>query len=386
MMFTRICKIPEKQSFFMFGPRGTGKTTLINSILSTDDWSIDLLKNDIYLAYKKDPSLFRKEAEKRIQDAKTQRIFIDEIQRIPELLNEVHYLIEKYHCQFILTGSSARKLKREATNLLAGRAFTRHLFPLVYEELGGRFDLDSALQYGTLPAVIQFGIQDKRDFLKAYTETYLKEEIQAEALVRNIGGFLRFLEVAASQCGEMVNFSSIGRDCSVATRTVQSYYEILEDTLVALRLEPWRRSVRKRLSGHPKFYIFDLGVTNSINNRIREEIDPKTKGRLFEQLVVLETHRMISYLNSDLRMFYWRTNHGSEVDLIFEKWGKVIAGVEIKSSMQISGADLTGLRSLREDYPEAKGIIVTRLPHSFNLDFATVMPFEEYIGWLKEVS
>jgi predicted AAA+ superfamily ATPase len=335
--------------------------------------------------YKKDPSQLRREIEKKIERKALRRIFIDEIQRIPELLNEVHYLIEKYKCQFILTGSSARKLKKGAVNLLAGRAFTRHLYPIVYEELKEKFDLDETLKYGSLPLIFSLTEEEKRDFLKSYAETYLKEEIQAEALVRNLGGFVRFLEIVASQCGQMVNFSSIGRDCMLPNRTVQSYFEILEDTLVVLRLDPWRKSIRKRLTGHPKYYLFDIGVTNSINNRLHGEIEPQIKGHLFEQFIILETYRMISYSNSDVRIFYWRTKDKSEVDLVFERRGEIIAGVEIKSSAQISSADMTGLKSLREDYSKAEMIITSRLPNSFNLDFATVMSFIDYITWLKNI-
>ncbi len=382
-MLQRLCKLPEKRSFFLFGARQTGKTTLVRSLLSPQDWAIDLLKNDTYFSYKKDPSLFRREAEKKIANQPSLRIMIDEIQKVPELLSEVHYLIEQYPgIQFMMTGSNARKLRRGAANLLAGRAFSRMLFPLTYQETAPQFHLEDTLLYGSLPAVLSLSPTDKRDFLRAYTDTYLKEEIQAEALVRNLGGFHRFLEVASAQCGETINFASIARESGIASRTIQSYYEILEDTLIGFRLEAWRKSARKRLLEHPKFYLFDTGVTNAINHRLEGRLDPVQKGRLFEQFIILETVRMLSYQQSDIRAYYWRTNHGAEVDLVLEKNNDLIAGIEIKSSREIARADLTGLRSLKEDYPHAKSFIVSQLPHSFDLDFATVLSFQDYFQWL----
>lgn len=383
-MFKRICNLPQKQSFFLFGPRQTGKSTLLKTQLTAQDWVVDLLQSDVFLAYKKDPAQFRREAEAKIKGG-IQAIFIDEVQRIPELLNEVHFLIEKHHCQFIMSGSSARKLKRGSANLLAGRAFARYLFPLTFEELGETFQLNEVLQFGSLPAIFSLDKKSKQDFLSTYTETYLREEIQAEALVRNLGGYIRFLEVVAAQCGELVNYSAIGRECGLPVRTVQSYFEILEETLIAVKLEPWRKSVRKRLSAHPKYYLFDTGITNSINHRVSGEIDSVTRGRLFEQLVILETHRMLAYARSEVRIFYWRTNNGAEVDLLFEKAGKIIAAAEIKSSPKISGADLSGLRSLREDMPHVETLIVSQMPNSFSLDFAKILPFAEYISWLKKL-
>lgn len=382
-MIHRICNLPTSQSFFLFGPRQTGKSTLVDHTFGQGAWKIDLLMTDVFLRYAKHPDLFRREALEKIEKEGTRWIIVDEVQRIPELLNEVHYLIEKTACLFALTGSSARKLRRGGVNLLAGRAVQRRLFPFVYEEITDSFSLADILQFGTLPGVYGRSPEDKVDILKAYTETYLTEEIQAEALVRNIGGFFRFLELAASQFGELVSYTAIGRECQVRTRTVQSYYDILEDTLIGLRLQAWPKSPRKRLVAHPKFYLFDQGVTNSLNRQLTAPPDPVRTGRLFEQWTVLETHRMLNYLGSEAGLYFWRTNHGAEVDLIIEKYGKPVAAFEIKSTSHISGNHLSGLRAFREDYPDVPLHVVAQVEHPFRLDDVLVLPWKTYVQSLR---
>ena len=378
-MIHRICNLPEKKSFFLFGPRQTGKSTLVESIWKENIWHIDLLHHEEFIKYAKEPDLFRKEAIQKITT-----VFVDEIQRVPPILNEVHSLMESFSCQFILTGSSARKLKRGGANLLAGRAVQRFLFPFVYQEIQGEFDLEDVLRFGSLPVLYQKNREEKVDILTAYTETYLKEEIQSEGLVRNLGGFSRFLEIAAAQSGELVDFTALGREAQLTARTVQSYYEILEETLVGLRLPPWRKSVRKRLTAHPKFYFFDTGVTNSINRRLLAPPDPLLRGRLFEQWVVLETHRLLSYQRSEARLFYWRTNTGAEVDLLIEKHGRIVTACEIKASRSIGGADLSGLRAFREDYPKTRLFVVANVPEAYERDAILVLPWREYLQNLEK--
>lgn len=383
-MIHRLCKLPKKQSFFLFGPRQTGKSTLVESIWKENIWHIDLLHHEEFIKYAKEPDLFRKEAIQKITKEKITAIFVDEIQRVPPILNEVHSLMKSLSCQFILTGSSARKLKRGGANLLAGRAVQRFLFPFVYEEIQEEFDLENILRFGALPGIYQKTKQEKIDILTAYTETYLKEEIQAEGLVRNLGGFSRFLEIAAAQSGELVDFTALGREAQLTARTVQSYYEILEETLVGLSLPPWRKSVRKRLTAHPKFYFFDTGVTNSINRRLLAPPDPRLRGRLFEQWVVLETHRLLSYQQSEARLFYWRTNTGAEVDLLIEKHGKIIAACEIKASRSVGGADLSGLRAFSEDYPKTKLFVISNVPEAYEREVVLVLPWQKYLQNLKQ--
>ena len=383
-MINRIIELPSKSSFFLFGPRQTGKSTLIKSIFTKNAWVVDLLDNDLFLQYSKYPSQFHEEAAKKIEQGVT-TIFIDEIQRVPVLLNEVQILMGKSKCQFILTGSSARKLKRGGVNLLGGRALLCHLFPFAFKEIKSSFSLEKALLYGTLPALHGLTDEEKAGILKSYVTVYLTQEIQAESIVRNLAGFSKFLDMAAAQFGELVNFSSVGRDCYLPVKTVQSYYEILEDTLIGFRLEPWRKSMRRRLSGHPKFYLFDNGVTNAINRRLTGGTDPVYMGRLFEQWIVLETYRAMHYSQSEARIYYWRTNHGAEVDLVIEKHGKVTHAFEIKSSSNISGAHLSGLRSFREEYPDAMHGLVCMARNEFDLDGVHILPWREYLELLEKI-
>lgn len=377
-MIARIIELPPEKSFFLFGPRQTGKSTLLSHTYGDKTWSIDLLFSDLFLKYSKRPEIFRLEAMEKIRRG-TETIIIDEVQRVPALLNEVHYLIENHPCRFALSGSSARKLKRERANLLAGRAVQRYLFPFTYKEVSSSFDMEEALRFGTLPAVYMAKADEKVDILKTYTETYLREEIQMEGLVRNIGGFSRFLDIAASQFGEMVNFSAVSRECHVPVRTVQSYYEILEDTLIGFRLPPWMRSARRRLVAHPRFYFFDTGVVNSINRRLTSPPDPMLKGRLFEHFIVLETYRLLKYAGSETALYFWRTNHGAEVDLVLEKNGKLVAAFEIKSTAEVTGAHLSGLRSFREEHPETPLHVVANVSDAYRIGETLVLPWREYL-------
>jgi uncharacterized protein len=378
-MIPRLLKLPARQSCLLLGPRQTGKSTLVRSVLPAGAWTVDLLEHDAAMRYAKDPSLFRREAEAKIASG-ARTIFVDEVQKVPALLDEVHSLIEKHKTRFILTGSSARKLKRGGANLLAGRAVMRRLHPLTFQEIGASFDLERALRYGTLPAVVTGTDDEVRELLRTYGEVYLREEIQAEAVVRNLGGFGRFLDVAAAQSGEILNFSAIGRDATLATRTVQEYFQILEDTLLGFRLEAWRNSPRARMVAHPRFYLFDPGVTNALNRRLTAPLDASARGRLFEQWVILECLRQIDYRNDEARLYYWRTNTGAEVDLLLEKHGKLRLAVEIKSRATISGADLTGLRSFADAHPNVPCVVVCLAPHEHKHGDFRVMPYREFIG------
>jgi len=339
---------------------------------------VDLLEHEAALRYTKDPGLFRREAEHQIR-AGVRTIFVDEVQKIPALLDEIHSLIEEHGVRFILSGSSARRLKRGGANLLAGRAIVRRLHPLTVLELGDRFDLDRALRYGTLPAAVTGDEDDARDLLRTYSEVYLREEVQLESLVRNLGGFARFLDVAAGQSGEIINFSAIGRDAMLATRTVQEYFQILEDTLLGFRLEAWRRSPRGRMVAHPRFYLFDPGVTNALNRRLSAPLDSAAFSRLFEQWVILECLRQIDYSGSEARLFYWRTHVGAEVDLLVEKHGKLRVAVEIKSKKTISGADLTGLRTFKEAHGAVPRVVACQAPRPYELEQVEVTPYLDFL-------
>ncbi len=384
-MIKRLVDLPKTRSFFLFGPRQTGKSTLARAVIGGDSWSVDLLESDLFLRYARAPELFRREAEEKILKHGIHTIFIDEVQRLPDLLNEVHLLIEKHRCRFILSGSSARKLRRGGTDLLAGRAVERFLFPFVHAEIPDSFDLEAALRFGTLPAIHGLPQAEQIDILRTYANTYLREEIQQEGLVRNLGGFSRFLDLAAAQCGELVNFSAFGRECGLPTRTVQAYYDILEETLIGYRLEPWALSPRKRLVAHQKFYLFDTGVTNAVNRRLTSPPDSSLRGRLFEQLVILETMRMRSYLRSEARLFFWRTNAGAEVDLLIEKEGRLRGAFEIKASRRIAGADLSGLRAFHADHPKVPRAVICDAAEPHELDGIRVLPWRSYIQELAEI-
>lgn len=384
-MIERIIHLPPKSSFFLFGPRQTGKSTLIQSKFTKSFWSVDLLETETFFAYSKDPSLFRREALRRIKEDGIRSICIDEVQRVPLLLNEVQILLQSTPCRFILTGSSARKLRRGEANLLGGRAVERHLFPFVYEEIKSAFDLETALRFGTLPAVWDKNTEEKRDILNAYVHSYLAEEIKSEGIVRNLGGFSKFLDLAASQFGEQVNFSSIARECQLPIRSVQSYYEVLEDTLVGFRLQPWRKSLRKRLALHPKFYFFDLGVINAVNKQLTGALSRDVQGKLFEHFIVLEIYRQIHYRQSEANMYCWRTNHGAEVDLLIEKHGTIRGAFEIKLSSSIAGAHLSGLRAFRDEYPKVRGEVICTTQHGYEIDRVKITPWFKFLERLGDL-
>lgn len=379
-MIHRIAKLPDTQSFFLFGPRQTGKSSLIQSRFGDSAWTVSLLHSEDYTRYAKHPGQYRLDvAEKHKQGFI--RFILDEVQRIPELLNEVHALLEQFPvCQFIMLGSSARKLMRGGANLLGGRAVRRFLFPFTRQELGDAFRLDDALRFGTLPPLINLPDTGKQDILRAYADTYLREEIQMEGLVRNLGGFYRFLEVAASASGEMLNFTNIARECQLQARSVLSYYEILEDTLIGFRLMPWLKSERKRLVAHPKFYFFDTGITNAINRRLSESPDSRLYGRLFEQYMILEAYRYVQYSNPEIRLFFWRTNIGAEVDLLFEKHGKLTGAFEFKSTPEVGGDDFSGLRAFRKDNLDTPLAVVYRGSHPYETDGIRVIPWQQFLA------
>ena len=381
-MINRIIEFPSRQSFFLFGARQTGKSTLIHTRLKKA-WVVNLLNSGDLFKYLRDLSLFGREAREKIKSG-IGHIVIDEIQRAPLLLDEIQALMFDHpRVQFVLTGSSARKLKRGAANLLGGRAAVYYLFPFVYAELKNAA-LEDILRWGTLPALMDKTEREKKDILNAYGHVYLQEEIKSEGIARNLPGFTRFLDMAAGQSGELVSFSSIARECYLPVRTVQSYYEILEDTMIGARLQAWDKSLRKRIVAHPKFYLFDLGVGNAINRRLSGGPDRQALGRLFEQFIILETDRMRHYLKSDAKMFFWRTNHGAEVDLLIEKNGKITAAIEIKYMDRISTAELTGLRSFKEEYPKTPSYLVGRVGHSHELNGVHILPWQEYLRTLSK--
>jgi uncharacterized protein len=377
-MIKRVLKLPENKSFFLFGPRQSGKTTLINSVFQNKVYKINLLLSEQFFKYSKDPSLLRKEILEKKKSIT--QVVIDEIQRVPALLNEVQYLIDNTSLRFIMSGSSARKLKRGHANLLGGRAVQRFLFPLMWREVSEKASLTHLLRFGSLPPVFLAETEsDKIDILNAYVDIYLREEIQAEGIVRQIGPFSRFLDMAASQFGEIVNYSTIARECRQAVMTVKSYYEILSDTLIGFRLEPWRKSIRKRLSGHPKFYLFDNGVTNIINRYDHAISDPYLLGRLFEQFIIMETIKWVKTSQKMISHYYWRTNTGTEVDLLLEQSGRLTGAYEIKWSKTITSAQITGLKSFQEDYPKVPCHVVCNTDEPYRIGNVLIMSWKQFL-------
>ncbi len=307
-------------------------------------------------------------------------VVIDEVQKVPKLLDVVHQQIEETDVRFAMTGSSARKLKTGSVNLLAGRAFVNDLYPFTHTELADRFDLDSALSFGTLPKLIDFTTDAERTaYLRAYALTYLKEEIWAEHLVRKLDPFRSFLEIAAQCNGELVNFTNVGRDVGVDHKTIAAYFQILEDTLLGVMLEPFSASVRKRQTQAPKFYFFDPGVKRALDRTLTVELRPKTYafGKAFEHFVIIEAHRLNAYMQTDYRFSYLRTKDGAEIDLVVERPGRPTALVEIKSTEHVDERDTRMLEHFLPDIPDAEAFCFCRDPRPKRIGRTHVLPWQD---------
>lgn len=354
MLYNRILKLPQllkKKSFFLLGPRATGKSSLIHEQLQKEALIINLLESSLYLRLMNSPE----DLESFIDGSDKKIVVIDEVQRIPMILNEVHRLIASKKITFLLTGSSARKLKGKDINLLAGRAWKADLFPLVSAEIAD-FDLKRYLIYGGLPAVYNSNYPSEELF--AYVEMYLKEEIQAEALVRKIPAFSRFLQVSALTNGQLINFTNIAQDTGIPVSTIKQYYQILEDTLIGFFLYAWTKSIKRKAITVSKFYYFDIGVCNTIAEIKHLDVNSDLYGRAFEHFIILELKAYLSYRRIHEKLSYWRSKHGHEVDLLI---GDTVA-IEIKSATKISEKHLKGLIYLREEGIFKKYILVCNDP------------------------
>lgn len=350
-MLTRIFNLNEELdgSIFLFGARQTGKTTLLLQQFP-DTIYFDLLDHGIKARLTRNPE----QLYQMLQDkAEGTLIIIDEIAEVPELLNEVHRLISGKGLRFILCGSSARKLKRKGHNTLGGRALPVYLYPLVSAEIPD-FDLDRAVNFGMLPSY--YLAQNPRRRMAAYIDVYLKEEIKEEALVRNLDAFQRFLEIAALTDGEMVNMNNIAQDCGVHATTVNAYFDILEDTLIGYRIPAFTKVMKRRLVQAPKFYFFDVGVTNYLLHRkdlVRGSTD---YGHAFEHLVIQELIAYLHYTHSEERLTYWHTYTGLEVDAVI---GDARVAIEIKSAEEVQTRHLKGLKAFAEEHPACRLFIVS---------------------------
>ena len=371
-MLKREIELNESKNYIILGPRRTGKSTFLREEVKTQ-YYIDLLKNDVYFDYQSNPSLLR-ERFGHLEGT----VVIDEIQRLPELVSEVHWLIENSRLRFILSGSSARKLRAQGIGNLAGRLRTQRFMPLTWRECRSIFTLDERLQYGMLPPIL-YSDEPKFD-LKDYCGEYLREEVQAEGLVRNLPGFTRFLEAAALSNAEQLSYSTVARDCGVSAKTAAEYYKILEDTLLGHFLEPYTKSIKRRALKSRKFYYFDCGVTNTLLGRT---ISPKTPeyGKSFEQFLFLETLAAQYYFRNIDTLHFWHSANGQEVDLIINEH----IAVEFKSG-KVHPADAKGIAALEEEMPlDAKWIVCREDVPRRTYKGIEVLPWKEYLERLRHV-
>lgn len=377
-MFLRFIQLTENNSFFLFGARGTGKTTLLKSL----PW----LKNALVINLLKaaDENRFARNPDelsaivKALPQSQT-HVVIDEIQKLPKLLDIVHDLIETTDKKFILTGSSAKKLKHGGANLLAGRAWLYHLFPITYLEAGEKFNLTHALQYGMLPKLFEYSQDiDKQLFLESYVNLYLKEEVWAEKYVRELESFRYFLEVAAQANGKIINFSNIAKDVGVTDQVVKDYFSILEDTLIGYFLQPFEHSFRKRLSKKPKFYYFDTGVVRTLARLIEIPLAEKTHnyGFAFEHFIINQCIQLASYCHRNFRFSYLSTKDDAEIDLIVERPGEKILFIEIKSADNVEERHLSTLKALARDFGDCEAVCFSRDAHAKQFDGIMVYPWE----------
>ena len=376
-MFHRTLDLPApgEETFFLWGPRQTGKSTLLEQRYPRSR-RLDLLRSDEFRRYAANPEFLRQEIEAEGEPVAGDQVVIDEIQKVPALLDEVHWLIENRGLHFALCGSSARKVRRGATNLLGGRAIRYELHGLTACELGDEFDLSRMLNHGYLPRMYEADRPARR--LDAYVSDYLKEEVAAEGLVRNLPAFARFLDAAALCDGEMVNFSNIASDCGVSSPTAKAFFGILEDTLLGRWLPAWRKRRKRRLIHAPKFYFFDVGVVNRLARRGALTPASELFGKAFESWVFHELSAFRAYRIPGEDLHYWRTAGGTEVDFVL---GDMRLAVEAKSSARIASRHLRGLRALVDEHPEVgRRIVVCLEPRARRTDDGIdVLPAEVFV-------
>ena len=366
---------PPSGSYFLFGPRGTGKSTWLKQRPGAT-LRIDLLDRETFRLYAAHPERLLD----RVKALPTPtRIILDEIQKIPELLDVVHQLMEAHPQQhtFVLTGSSARKLKRSGVDLLAGRAALTTLHPFMAAELGKRFDMDTALETGLVPVI--FSAANPLAARSAYLGLYLEQEVKSEALVRDVGSFSRFLEAIAFSHASILNITAVARECQVNRNTVQGYVEVLEDLLLAFRVPVFTKRAKRILVEHPKFYIFDAGVFRSVRPRGPLDAPEEMAGAALEGLVAQHLRAWIAYgQRDDIRLYYWRTKSGVEVDFVL--YGEeTLCAVEVKNARQVYRSDTKPLRAFREDYPQASVCLLYRGKERIMLDGVLCIPCEEFL-------
>jgi predicted AAA+ superfamily ATPase len=362
----------ENDSLFLWGARQTGKSTLLK-MLFPDTRYIDLLKSDEFERYNRRPALLREELSLLPEN---ELVIIDEIQKIPALLDEVHWLISNHHLRFILSGSSARKLRRSGVNLLGGRAIRKHLYPFVSAEIP-EFDLIKACNNGMLPR--HYLVENATNRLHAYVGDYLQQEIKAEALTRNLNTFSRFMEIAALSNGEILNYKNIASECGVSAPTVKEYFSILEETLIGYTIPAFTRNVKRRVIQSPKFYYFDVGIANFLLRRTAIKPGSPEFGHAFEHFILQEIIAYIGYFRPLQHLSYWRTSSGYEVDAII---GNAEVAIEIKSSDEVQSHHTKGLKAFSEEFPNCRLILVSLDKYARRMNNVEVYPALQFLSML----
>lgn len=365
--------IPPNQSYFLFGPRGTGKSSFLKSKYPNAFW-LDLLNPETFRLFVAKPEHLLAILE---ADLNIKQIVIDEVQKIPELLDVVHLMIEKKRgLQFILTGSSSRKLKKYGTNLLAGRALLRYMPPFFASELKTLFKLEDNLKWGMLPLVLDSDVPN--EVLKAYVGVYLKEEVQAEGIVRNVGDFARFLEVMSFSHAQVLNASNISREAQIARKTVDSYLAILYDLLLGFELAIFSRKAKRNLSKGNKFYFFDSGVYSSIRPKNLYDVDSESQGAALEGLVAQHLKAWVDAQTDTYQLHFWRTASQVEVDFILSGKNLFLA-IEVKNGTVVHPKDLRGLQLFKEDYPQCQPIFLYRGKEKYWENKILCLPIEQFL-------
>ena len=361
------------QSYFLFGPRGTGKSTWVKQHLKTALY-IDLLAPEVFRSYSAKPERLRNIAEAQNS---VSTIVVDEIQKVPQLLDVIHQMMEQHpEWRFVLTGSSARKLKRSEVDLLAGRAVLKSMHPFMAAELEDKFSMENALTIGMVPLTINSVSPEQT--LNAYATLYIREEVQMEGLVRNIGAFNRFLESASFSHGAVLNISDVARDCQVGRKTVEGYFSILEDLLLAFRIPVFTKRAKRNLTFHPKFYFFDAGIFRSIRPAGPLDSPQEIDGAALEGLIAQQLRAWISYSGDLCNLYFWRTKSGNEVDFVV--YGKdTFLAIEVKNSAKIHSKSVKGLLAFKENYPEAQTCLLYRGKERIKIKNVLCIPCEEFL-------
>lgn len=376
-MYSRIIKPPKNKSFFLFGPRGTGKTTWLKKQFPKAIY-FDLLDSEVFNDFLARPNRLGQQ----IPDKWGDLVILDEVQRVPALLHEVHRLIESRKLNFAITGSSARKLKKKDVNLLAGRALTSFMHPLTVKELGNDFNLKHALLFGHLPAT--FSEPDKKKYLESYVTTYLREEVQQEGLTRNLSAFTRFLEVASFSQGQLLNISAVAREAAVERKITENYFSILEDLLIAERVPVFQKKAKRRMVQHPKFYFFDAGVYRALRPKGPLDTPEDIYGAALETVVRQEIKATNDYGDHGYKLYFWRTAEGSEVDIVLYGEKGLIA-IEVKRSARANKEEMKGLSEFLEVYPKARTYLVYGGDRDRWEGNIKIVPAEKFLKEIPEV-